>query len=828
LDDIEEIFFTGQKVGEQAKAPVFNRCIEDARKTHPEESSINLIPKGIVRERCSSFSQLQSTGIRTVIRPESVPDLFYGRSSASFSAFKRPVLTPTATLAKKTPPAHNLDKPGPVAPSTPGTVKYITVPLCASVPPEGPTKKASRQVFSTRAAVPVEDNDEQKDLVEVPVPSYEVGDDLVSQFVVKDFGNVMRTPDAASDDAFHEVRRKAAKNRLSSLKQGLGVGNKDSVLTTDSSETMNLISTTLSKLGVVESGLLGALAARSMTEVDTDAFGKTLADQSDLPAEDTVYRAKSESSVAKSRSSTSDTMSNSAGDIEPVKSNELSEASDPDVIPDPAVKHLRVLASDLVLPETPRELLTQKASSNTGLQTEEKYIISKLRNTSEEVASDLLGPSSYHLLEHEENRSGNNPVAAGGADLEPVACEQPAKDGFIADFSSPSLAPPEAFEASFEESSQRESHESLQGRSTHTVSKLQSCQVIKPEVVTAESTVELASKPSPAEEPPTQLSTCSTGLLQLDMANKLALQNLSSDQPRLQSVTLALPSSTSFLSLMADDTLSPRSAGYSKRVKRPNPVFGLGSMQTTSYGSSEDFEPMDADELFEFLANDSAPKRSAEKMPELDSSNLTDSGVTEVYMESCGFEVALSDLEDSEAEVEAETVYTDSLLNPVGPGAKDYLKNEEHEISEFGTKNSNFLEPLRFELALSDLEDSEPEFEAELPEDLLDSHAFDTKDQSTASSSKDTSAGFRANSPSDSTPSLITEDSARVQLFEAEVASPQLTQHQYSVTESCSPTASGQATPVKPLTLQVMQQGSLSSLDVLVQESNQRLTFKEM
>jgi hypothetical protein len=109
------------------------------------------------------------------------------------------------------------------------------------------------------------------------------------------------------------------------------------------------------------------------------------------------------------------------------------------VIPDPAVKHLRVLASDLVLPETPRELLTQKASSNTGLQTEEKYIISKLRNTSEEVASDLLGPSSYHLLEHEENRSGNNPVAAGGADLEPVACEQPAKDGFIADFSSPSL-----------------------------------------------------------------------------------------------------------------------------------------------------------------------------------------------------------------------------------------------------------------------------------------------------------------------------------------------------------------------------------------------------
>jgi hypothetical protein len=41
----------------------------------------------------------------------------------------------------------------------------------------------------------------------------------------------------------------------------------------------------------------------------------------------------------------------------------------------------------------------------------------------------------------------------------------------------------------------------------------------------------------------------------------------------------------------------------------------------------------------------------------------------------------------------------------------------------------NFLEPLRFELALSDLEDSEPEFEAELPEDLLDSHAFDTKDQ---------------------------------------------------------------------------------------------------
>jgi hypothetical protein len=39
---------------------------------------------------------------------------------------------------------------------------------------------------------------------------------------------------------------------------------------------------------------------------------------------------------------------------------------------------------------------------------------------------------------------------------------------------------------------------------------------------------------------------------------------------------------------------------------------------------------MDADELFEFLANDSAPKRSVVKMPELDSSNLTDSGVTEV------------------------------------------------------------------------------------------------------------------------------------------------------------------------------------------------------
>jgi hypothetical protein len=57
-------------------------------------------------------------------------------------------------------------------------------------------------------------------------------------------------------------------------------------------------------------------------------------------------------------------------------------------------------------------------------------------------------------------------------------------------------------------------------------------------------------------------------------------------------------------------------------------------------------------------------------------------------MESCGFEVALSDLEDSEAEVEAETVCTDSLLNPVGSGARDHLNNEELEVSEFGAKNS--------------------------------------------------------------------------------------------------------------------------------------------